>query len=173
MKKFLTLLLALAMIFTASNVFAAATTYVFYDGTVAGTSINPQMDTQLNYLTVRRVIVDLANQTLDAGEGDIAQVIPIPAGTVVLSAWIRIITAETANGTLDLGWGTNPDEWGDALAVDATAGTIAGAINDWVPLYFSAADTIDLTATTDTADIDLDGLKVEVTAVMLRVQDTY
>jgi hypothetical protein len=105
MKKFLTLLLALAMIFTASNVFAAATTYVFYDGTVAGTSINPQMDTQLNYLTVRRVIVDLANQTLDAGEGDIAQVIPIPAGTVVLSAWIRIITAETANGTLDLGMG--------------------------------------------------------------------
>jgi hypothetical protein len=74
---------------------------------------------------------------------------------------------------LTLVWGTNVDEWGDALAVDATAGTIAGAINDWVPLYFSAADTIDLVATTDTADVDLDGLKVEVTAVMLRVQDTY
>jgi hypothetical protein len=142
------------------------TTYNFYNGTIAGQAIGPQMVTEINRLTVRRAIVDCSKQTLDAGNGDIAQVIPIPAGTTVMAAWLRVITAETANGTVDLGYGGS-NQWGNALAVDSAAGSILGATNSWVPIYFATADTIDITATTDTADVDIDGLKCEVVAVML------
>lgn len=147
-------------------------TYVFYDGSIAGTQIPAQYTLEDNRLVVRRVIVDCSKQTLDAGDGDIAQVIPIPAGTTVLACWLRVITAETANGTCDLGYGGS-NQWGDALALDTAAGGILGATHDWVPIYFASADTIDVTATTDTADVDLDGAKFEVVAVMLKSFDTY
>jgi len=171
MKKF-TKLIALVMFIT---MFAAvlvlpqafaADTVVWYDGSIAGTFAVPQFETRTNMLTTRRIIVDCSKRTLDAGDGDIAQVIPIPAGTTVIAVWLRIITAETANGTVDLGVGGS-NGWGDALAVDSAAGTILGAVNDWVPTYFATADTIDVTATTDTADVDIDGAKFEVVAVML------
>jgi hypothetical protein len=142
------------------------TTYNFYNGTIAGQAIGPQMVTEINRLTVRRAIIDCSKQTLDAGNGDTAHVIPIPAGTTVLAAWLRVITAETANGTVDLGYGGS-NQWGNALAVDSAAGSILGATNSWVPIYFATADTIDITATTDTADVNIDGLKCEVVAVML------
>lgn len=147
----------------------AASTYVFYDGSINGQEIPAQHTLEDNILTVRRVIVDFSKQNLDAGEGDVAQVIPVEAGTFVMTAWLRVITAETANGTCDLGYGGNVDEWGDALALDSAADSVLGAINDWVPVYFAADDTIDIVATTDTADVDLDGAKVEVVAVLLKV----
>ena len=149
-----------------------ASTYVFYDGSIQGQQVPAQYTLEDNVLTLRRVIVDCSKQTLDAGNGDVAQVIPIPAGTTVLAAWIRVITAETTNGTCDLGYGGG-DEWGDALALDTAAGGILGATHDWVPIYFATADTIDVTATTDTADIDLDGAKFEVCAVMVKTHNTY
>lgn len=148
-------------------------TYVFYDGSIDGQQVPAQYTLEDNRLVVRRVIVDCAKQNLDAGDGDVGQVIPIPAGTTVLAAWIRVITAETANGTCDLGYGGSVNAWGDALALDTAAGGILGATHDWVPIYFSSADTIDVVATTDTADVDLDGAKFEVVAVMLKSFDTY
>jgi hypothetical protein len=150
-----------------------ASTYVFYDGSIKGQQVPAQYTLEDNIITLRRVIVDCSKQNLDAGNGDVAQVIPIPAGTTVLSAWIRVITAETTNGTCDLGYGGNVDEWGDALALDSAAGSILGATNDWVPVYFASADTIDVVATTDTADVDLDGAKFEVCAVMVKTINTY
>ena len=149
-----------------------ASTYVFYDGSIAGQQKPAEYTLEENVLTVRRVIVDCSKQSLDAGNGDIAQVIPIPAGTTVLAAWIRVITAETTNGTVDLGYGGS-NQWGDALAVDSAAGSILGATHDWVPIYFASADTIDVTATTDTADVDIDGAKFEVVAVMVKSLNTY
>ena len=150
-----------------------ATTYNFTNGSISGVPKPPEHTPIEDRLFIRRNIIDCSKQTLDAGESDVGQCINIPAGCTVITAWIRIITAETANGTLDLGYGGNPDEWGDALAVDSAAHTILGAIQDWVPVHFNAADTIDVTATTDTADVDLDGVKFEVVAVMHKSLDAY
>jgi hypothetical protein len=141
-----------------------ATTYNFTNGSIAG---QPKVNDTLPNTTgvfVRSNVVDCANQNLDAGEGDVGQVINIPADTWVLQVVLRTITAETANGTVDLGSGLDADQWGDGLAIDAAAG-IVQTID--IAEYFAAADTIDVTATTDTADVDIDGWKFEVVAVML------
>jgi hypothetical protein len=149
-----------------------ATTYVFYDGSIAGQMVPPKHTPEEDEMFILRNIVDFSKQTLEAGEGDIAQVLAVPAGTTVVSCWLRVITAETTSGTVDLGYAAN-NTWGDALAVDTAAGGILGATHDWVPIYFEDADTIDITATTDTSDVDIDGCKVEVTAVCLKSLDTY
>lgn len=143
-----------------------ATTYNFTNGSIDGQTVPRVKTAEENEVFFLRNIVDFSKQTIEAGAADVAQVINIPADTTVITAWLRIITAETTNGTVDLGYGANPDIWGDALAVDTTAGGIVGYL--WVPYYFSAADTIDLLATTDTADIDIDGLKVEVVAMCVK-----
>jgi hypothetical protein len=142
----------------------AASTYNFTDGSITG---QPKVADTLPNTTgpfVRSSIVDCANQNLDAGNGDIGQVLNVPADTWVMRVLLRTITAETANGTVDLGHGGNADVWGDALAIDAAAGIVATLD---VPQYFASADTIDVTATTDTADVDIDGWKFEIVAIMV------
>lgn len=139
-------------------------TYNFTDGSISG--MEKAVDTLPNtsgYFT-RSNIIDCSLQTLDAGDGDVAQVINIPADTYVVQVLLRTITAETTNGTVDLGSGLDADQWGDALAIDAAAG-IVQTID--IAEYFASADTIDITATTDTADVDIDGWKAEIIAVML------
>jgi hypothetical protein len=150
-----------------------ASTYVFYDGSIEGQMTPAIYTSEDNLLTIKRIIVDCSKQNLNAGDADVAQVLPIEAGETVVAAWLRVITAETANGTVDLGYGGAVNAWGDALAVDTAAGGILGATHDWVPIYFAAADTIDLVATTDTADVDIDGAKVEVVAVFLKSLNAY
>lgn len=148
-------------------------TYVFYDGSIAGQMKPAIYTSEDNLLTIKRIIVDCSKQNLDAGDADVGQVLPIDAGETVVAAWLRVITAETANGTCDLGYGGSVNAWGDALALDTAAGGILGATHDWVPIYFASADTIDVKATTDTADVDLDGAKFEVVAVFLKSLNTY
>ena len=150
-----------------------ATTYVFYDGSITGQMVPPKHTPEEDEMFILRNIVDCSKQTLDAGEGDVGQVLSIPAGTTVIACWLRTITAETASGTVDLGYGDSVNAWGDALAVDTAAGGILGATHDWVPIYFEDADIIDVTATADTSDVDIDGAKFEVTAVCLKALDTY
>ena len=149
-----------------------ATTYVFYDGSISGQMVPPRHTPEEDEMFILRNIVDFSKQTLEAGEGDIAQVLYIPADTTVIACWLRIITAETTNGTVDLGYGGS-NGWGDALGLDGSVGAILGCTHDWVPIYFGDADTVDITATTDTADVDIDGAKVEVVAVCLKSLDTY
>jgi|GEM_PF-5974015 len=145
-------------------------TYNFTDGSIKGQMVPTEVTLIENRLTIMRNIVDFSKQTLDAGNGDVAQVLNIPAGTTVLTAWIRVITAETANGTVDLGYGGDADKWGDGVAIDS-ANAIVGAL--FAPVYFASDDTIDITATTDTADVDIDGAKVEVCALCLKSKDVY
>lgn len=148
-------------------------TYDFTNGSIEGQMKPPVHTPEEDELFILRNIVDCSKQTLDAGNGDVGKVLNIPAGTTVLSAWGRIITPETASGTVDLGYGGSVNAWGNALAVDAAAGSIVGATNNFVPIYFASADTIDITATIDTADVDIDGLKMEVCALCLKSLNTY
>lgn len=139
-------------------------TYNFTDGSISGQPKCADTLPNTGGPYTRSNVVDCANQTLDAGDGDVAQVINIPADTYVVQVLLRTITAETASGTVDLGSGLDPDQWGDALAIDAAAG-IVQTID--IGEYFADADTIDVTATVDTADVDIDGWKFEIIAVMI------
>ena len=139
-------------------------TYNFTDGSISGLEKIADNLPNTKGPYVRSAVVDCAKQNLDAGDGDVGQVLNIPADTWVMRVLLRTITAETANGTVDLGHGGDADVWGDALAIDAAAGIVATLD---VPQYFASADTIDVTATTDTADVDIDGWKFEIVAVMV------
>jgi hypothetical protein len=231
-----------------------ATTYNFTDGSLAGQVFPPTPRVTDSEVTILKNILDFSRQNIEAGASDVAQALIVPADTTVLACWMRVITAETANATVDLGYGSNADQWGGALNVDATgivptvlegsvtwdASAIAdgdeeakeipvtgAALGDAVivvpgidvtdleisgtvtdedtvtvilanntgaeinlasmtitayvdkapmaknPVHFAAADTIDITATVDNGDVDLDGLKVEVSALVLKQVDTY
>ena len=139
-----------------------ATTYNFTNGSITGQPKPAATLPNTTGLFTRSNIVDFANQTLTASASDVAQVLVIPADTWVLSVTLRVITAETANGSCDVGTGLDADQWGDGLSL-ASTGNLATL---WAPEYFASADTIDLTVTADGAAVDLDGAKVEIVALM-------
>ena len=207
-----------------------------------------------NELFFLRHIIDFSLQNLDSSATDVAQCLIIPAGVEVIDAYIRVITAETADACVNLGYGSDVDYWGKNLNLDATgvakrtlqgsatwdAGSIAdgdeeakevtvagAAIGDHViaflgvdiadlqltadvtaedtvtvtlsnstggaidlasttltvivykenlnrtPLYFSAADTIDISCSTANGDVDIDGAKVEVVAMCRKALNAY
>lgn len=139
--------------------------YNFTDGSITGVRKPHATTPASNCVYTRSNVIDCALQTLDAGDGDTGIVIQVPADTWVLSVALRTITAETANGTVDIGVkGGDTDAFGDALAIDAAAG---GVLTLWAPSYFAAAGQIIVTATTDTADVDIDGWKAEIVALMV------
>ena len=144
-----------------------AVTYNFTNGSIDG---QPKVNDTLPNTTgifCRSNTVDFANQNLDSGNSDIAQVINVPADTWFLSVMGRIITAETDNAQVNIGYGADPDHWVDDDGCDA-ADLAAGEelLPIWVaPMYFAAADTVDVA--TGTNDIDYDALKLEVIAIML------
>ena len=144
-----------------------ATTYDFTDGSITG-QMQPVAVTVIeNRVTIMRNIVDCSKQTLTASASDVAKALNIPAGTTVLTSWMRVITAETSGAKASLGY-AGGTQFASAVAVSAT-GAVGGS---FAPAYFSAADTIDIIADA-TAAVDLDGLKVEVCALCLRSRDTY
>ena len=144
-------------------------TYNFTNGSLAGQVVPPQTEILTTGLTVLRNIVDCTLRNLDASDGDIAKLLNIPAGTIVLECGIRIITADTASSVVDLGvTGVNVDQWGDAITMDATAGSVIGMLA--APLYFAADNTIDLLMT---STVDLTLGKWEVFAVCMQAQNAY
>ena len=78
---------------------------------------------------------------------DTLQVISLPAGSVVLSAGMNVITAETVNATatIDIGFtGGSPaaaNAYGNDLATNATGLKAADLAN---PTIVASADTIDI-----------------------------
>ena len=99
----------------------------------------------------------------------ISPVFAVPAGTTIMTAWIRVITAESAGATCTLGVGTSAAEWGTGLDCTSVANSILGATNDWVPLHFVSADTVDIV----TGGATFDAFKCEVVAVCLKALNTY
>ena len=148
-----------------------ATTYNFTDGSIVGQMIPPRMEIVTTQPTIIRNVVDFTKQNLDESADDIAQVLNVPAGTLVLFAGIRIITAGTTNATVNFGvTGGVVDAWGDGVALDATAGTVTQVAIE--PQYLAASDTLDIIGTDDTASVDIDAV-IEVYACCIKVQDSY
>jgi hypothetical protein len=88
--------------------------------------------TMADMTKIYRQRIFFSSQNLDAGNGDVHQVIPVTAGDIVHRSWINVKTACPAGSTVDLGYGTVTDLYGNGLALDATgiastilAGTLA------------------------------------------------
>lgn len=111
------------------------------------------------------VFVNLADVTTEKGsaiaQGDIIQVIEVPAGSQVLFAGFEVISAMTGtstDATVDFGvTGGDVDCWVDGFDLDAgTAGVYAAAATASITpaqTFFSAADTLDLLVVTQTGTI--------------------
>lgn len=112
-----------------------------YDSYIDGTYGRPQTTHNLGKaMYVLGQTVNFANQNLDAGDGDVLRVLQIPPETLILKCWLRMLTDGTTNGTVDLGYGSDVNYWGNGLVLDSArlvpsmlVGTVArstATIND-------------------------------------------
>lgn len=104
--------------------------------------------------------------TLDAGDGDTLDIVTVPANCIILGVSLQVETAETANGTIDVGvTGTGVtddlDLWYDALNIASTGVKPNTGVGGTVFTGATSA-AVRVTATTDTADVDIDGAKFHV-----------
>lgn len=118
-------------------------TYYYSDGTQAG-SINPPNTTPTeNETFILRNIVDLSKISGGLLVADIVECVAIPAGTTVLTAWVRTITAGSSTCRFTVGYGLNASIWAVSALCDAINAVVGIAV--YLPKYFSAADTVDVT----------------------------
>ncbi len=144
-----------------------ATTYNFTNDSITGVPVPTQYTPDENQPFILRHIIDLTKQNLAHGASDVGQLLIIPAGVTVLTAWLRIITAGTTSATCTLGHGGGAAVWGTGLAMDSAAHVILGHLFD--PYHFATADTVDIVVGGAT---DILG-KYEVCALCIKALNTY
>ena len=115
-------------------------------GAAVGTAI-PQDG--LNKVYVKKTRFDMANVAGTPTSTDVFRVIDIPAGTMVLSAWFNVVTAEATNPTAQVSLGDGTQVAGFvAAATVAAAGLHVPAGSEtyqaYVGEFYTAADTLDL-----------------------------
>ena len=122
-----------------------ATTYNWTNESIVGTK-SPHDTTQRGYKPfILRNYIDTTLQTV-ATDDSIIQALNVPAGTLVLGAWINVITVE-GTGATDCNLGVtavDANRWSDAADLNAATGVIEEVLTFDAPLYFATADTIDL-----------------------------
>jgi len=144
-----------------------ATTYKFHDGSITGVPIPTQHTLDENQPYIIRHIIDLTKQNLSHSATDVGELLIIPAGTTVITAWIRVITAGTTSATCTLGTAVSAAVWGTGLALDTAAGGVLGHL--FIPQYFATADTVDIVVGGAT---DILG-KYEVCALCIKSLNAY
>jgi len=135
-----------------------ATVTTFVDGTY-GHNRRPDLG------VVASNILDFA--VTNAAVSDVVQALKILKGTFVKQVYTRIITAEGATATADVGDGADANGFDDAVNFNAAANTIAAGIagtDDYVVSNIGKLYTVD-----DTIDFTLnhalDAAKIQVFAV--------
>ena len=136
--------------------------------------------------------VNFTIQSLDAGDGDVHECIPISAGHIVLYAWIEVDAVCPDNSTVDLGTGTSPNYWGSGLYLDATghaASVLTSLDNVYPPDVIKAGEeyatqvdivgashgdmvTVSSTTNVDTADVRFSGEVIRPNVVGISIQNT-
>jgi len=104
--------------------------------------------------------------TLNAGDGDTLDIVTVPADCMIIGVSLHVRTAEGANGTVDIGaTGTDItddlDLWYDAISLAVTTTQPNNGIGGALYTGTSAVD-VRVTATTDGADVDIDGAVFDV-----------
>lgn len=128
----------------------------FLNASVQGTRTVQQPVLEPGQITVVRNYIDCTQQSIDAGDGDVAQVVQVPAETLVLDCFLHATTAETADATCDLGYGSDADYWGANLNLDVTGAvpTILTGSTTWDAGSIAAAPAmLSGTATWDAGSI--------------------
>jgi hypothetical protein len=136
----------------------------------------------LNKVTRMEVVLDfaaIAAARAAAGaaalaSGDVVEIMPVPAKTLVLRVGYDVTTAEGASATFDLGDGSDTDGYLNDISLNSVASgamaltlaeaapnTVAGYTNG---KYYSAADTIDML-------LNNDGINAAKVRVWALVQD--
>jgi hypothetical protein len=148
-----------------------ATTRNFTDGSLPGHKKQHATTPRGFSLFTLRNIVDTTQSTCDFdAAADIAQALLIPAGTTVLAVSVNVLTVDANGAVLSCGvTGVDATKWGSAIPVtpvgekEVTGGPVFN------PLYFAAADTIDLLS--DGGGVISDGV-FEVKAICVKSSDT-
>lgn len=124
------------------------TTFTDTLGFNKGTAAFPNDVTAISKFEVKIDLATVIAARLAAGAtalaaADVLEVIPLPAGSVVLSAGCQVLEVETTNttGTYSVGYGGATTAYTSALANNALAYGITNLAN---PTVFTAADTIDV-----------------------------
>jgi len=60
----------------------------------------------------------------NAAAGDVFQMLQLRANDIIFAAWADVITACNASGTIDLGYGTDDDYFGNQLPVDSVGACV-------------------------------------------------
>lgn len=137
-----------------------AATYDFTDKTKTYVAVAPEVTQEDNRFVIMRNVVDFAEQNLAATQS--AQVLTIPANTLVVQAGIRCITADD-NGNYNLGdLGTDNKFFNETTAGD-TANAVVMSTLGTNATFYSSANAVVLTSVAN----GLDTLKVEVFMVCL------
>lgn len=90
-----------------------------YDSYIDGTYGDPQITSRMgDSMLLLSKEVDFSLRNLDAGVGDVLRVLEIRPETLVLAAWLRVKTGAPSDSTLDLGYGSDVNYWGNGLVVD-------------------------------------------------------
>ena len=134
-----------------------------------------------NFTTGTQTVEELGNRMMKAqnkvdfsahpctAAGGVVEVLSIPAGAYVERVILRVDTAEGGTATGDLGDGTDPNGYDDAMNLNAAANTCYSSVAGTDALaegkYYSAADTIDLSL-----DHDLDAGIYTVAAIYFMLE---
>ena len=145
-------LIGLLAFFIMSGISYGATKTAWIDGTLKN-PISQKVIEINDYMRIYNHEVNLASSTLDAGDADVGQVILLPKNCMVMKAWIRVVTACPTNSTVDLGYGSDVDYWGNALPLDATGivGSVITASTSWNPGSIGDGNEEAKTVTVDSA----------------------
>lgn len=124
------------------------TTFTDSLGFNKGTAAFPANTTEISKFEVKIDLAVVIAARLAAGAtalaaADVLEAIPLPAGSVVLSAGCQVLEAETTNttGTYSVGYGGATTAYTNALANNVLAYGITNLAN---PTVFATADTIDV-----------------------------
>jgi hypothetical protein len=145
-----------------------ATTYNYTNGSIDGHAHQRTRAISNNEVVVVRHLVDFSKQTIDVSESDVAQVLAIPANTMVVDARVRVVTAEGSGAAMNFGHSGDPDAFGASIALDAVG--LVGGVGSGSGVLFTSAGYLQLTVD-GTATVDLDGLKIEVLAMCISAND--
>lgn len=119
------------------------------NGTTAATSHGGGRGARYDYLVERTVDISKVANGAGVAAADVIRVIDIPAETDVIDVGMEVVTAMTGTAPdVDVGWGTDTDEW-----VDGNNGAAGYATRtaQQLPLRFTSADTIDILFNTNAA----------------------
>ena len=111
-----------------------------YDRTGKGGTTGHPANGRTPYLVENTIDISAINSNSGTADGDIVQVLDIPAETLIMEAGVEVITALSGSATIDLGvTGADPDRYvnGDTNATGFSTLTATARV------IVSSADTLD------------------------------